>query len=275
MLRKIILLICLLNITFAFSQSMLDRNKSTAIKNAQIKRCVEVLDGKDLWTMYYDTNGLQIKNSFFAPKLDSSGKLIDGFYGYTYFKYDDKGNLIEKKSIDPISDSAPYKIIKYKYNNENQIINEELSLIIQKMNNEIDTEKVITQFYYSNSKLVNENFKSSKQTIEKNYSYDDSNRLSSFTIKENNNIPIYTKVYNSGDTTFQKKFDNNGNEIYIYYHLKQNKGNIEEYYMWEKKNNIKFKKTLFYNELDLISKIEVYNYISNQLNYTYFRYEKE
>ena len=42
-----------------------------------------------------------------------------------------------------------------------------------------------------------------------------------------------------------------------------------------KKNNIKDKKTLFYNELDLLSKIEGYNYILNKLNYTYFRYEKE
>ena len=140
MLKKVKLLICILNVTIVFSQSMLDRNMSTAIKNGQIKRCVEVLDGKDLWTMYYDTNGLQIKNSFFAPKLDSSGQLIDGFYGSTYFKYDDKGNLIEKKSIDPISDSAPYKIIKYKYNNENQLINEELSLIIHK--------NTIASYYY-------------------------------------------------------------------------------------------------------------------------------
>ena len=192
-----------------------------------------------------------------------------------YFKYDDKENLIEKKSIDPISDSTPYKIIKYKYNNENQLINEELNGIIHKINNEIDTEKVITQYYYSNSKLIKEIFKSSHQTVETLYSYDDSNRVSLFSIKENNSIPIYTKVHYNGNTTFHTKFDNIGNEIYIYYHLIDKKNNIEEFYVWDKKNNIKYKKTWFYNELDLISKIEVYNYILNKSNYTYFRYEKE
>ena len=123
MLNKITFLILLLSTNFVYSQSMLDRNKSTAIKKSQIKRCVEILDGKDLFTMYYDTNGLQLKNSFYASKIDTNGNFIDGFYGFVYFKYDENENLIETKTIDPISDSTPHKITKYKYNTENQLIN--------------------------------------------------------------------------------------------------------------------------------------------------------
>ena len=75
-------------------------------------------------------------------------------------------------------------------------------------------------------------------------------------------VSMKTRAQTTGDIRVSGKSD-------------KNKGDVEEYYMWDKKNNLKYKKTLFYNELDLISKIEVYNYISNQLNYTYFRYEKE
>ena len=92
---------------------------------------------------------------------------------------------------------------------------------------------------------------------------------------ENNNLTIQTNVFYSGDTTFYKKFDTNGNEIYINYQIKDNKNKIKEFYVWDKLKNTRFKKTWFYEKKHLLSRIEDFNYISNESRITYFKYEKE
>ena len=93
------------------------------------------------------------------------------------------------------------------------------------------------------------------------------------TIKENNNLPIQTNVFYSGDTTFHKQFDPNGNEIYIYYQIKDDKHKIKEFYVWDKPRNSRYKNTFYYNEIGLLSKIEEFNYKSTKLKYTTFKYE--
>ena len=272
--KNSIIAFILISINFVSAQSMLDMNEPLAIKKAQIKRCTEVCNGEDLFTMYYDTNGFQIRNSFFCSKVDTNGNFVDGYYGKTYFKYDKIGNLIEKKFMDPLTDPIPLKTINYFYNNENQLIKKELCQIFNKvLTNTIDTLKVVNQYFYSKTLLIKDLFISSKETVETNYSYDNSNQLNLITIKENNNLLIQTNVFYSGDTTFHKKFDTDGNEIYVNYQIKDDKNKIKELYVWDKLRNSRHKNTFYYNEIGLLSKIEEFNYNSTKLKYTTFKYE--
>ena len=55
------------------AQSMLDMNSPLDVKRAEIKKCVEVEDGKDFWTMYYDLNGRQLMHTFITSKIDTNG----------------------------------------------------------------------------------------------------------------------------------------------------------------------------------------------------------
>lgn len=260
------LLILFLSLNYVSAQSMLDLNTPSAVKKAHIYQCIEVLDGKDSWTMYYDTNGYQIKNSFYAPKIDSNGNLIEGFYGIALFKNDHLGNKIEKKIFDPTLDSIPYSRTLYTYNERNQLILEE--------RRDKDNVKETTEDYlYSDSLLVKKIFSSSQETDTVLYSYDHSNRLSSFSLKKDNELPVFTEVYYTKDTTFHKRLDSSGNIIYQYYKIENEKNIVTEIFVWDKTNHHQYKITWFYNELNLLEKIERYNYISNQTRYTYFKYE--
>lgn len=255
------------------AQSMLDMNAPLDVKKARIKKCVEVEDGKDLWTMYYDTNGRQLKNTFFASKLDTTGNFIYGYYGVKNFVYDLFGNLIEVNLNAPTSSISPYMITKYTYDNSGNILKEELNHIIHKLHKEIDTDKVITQYYYSDSRLIKEKFKSSFHFVETMYSYEDSNRLNLITRVEDNNTEI-TKINYVGDTIFYRKFDRNTVEFYNMYRLKNNMDKIKELFIWDKLNNRKFKITYFFDEFGILQKKETYSFITNKRIDTFFRYEK-
>lgn len=260
------------NITSA--QSMLDMNAPLDVKKARIKKCVEVEDGKDLWTMFYDTNGRQLKNTFFVSKLDTLGNFIDGYYGLKNFVYDHFGNLIEVKLKAPTSSISPYMITKYTYDNSGNILKEELNHIIHKLHKEIDTDKVISKYYYSDLKLVKSKFKSLHHIVETEYSYEDSNRLNLIFKTENNSRKEITKINYVGDTTFYIKFDNNTFEFYNMYELKNKMGKIKELFIWDKLNNRKFKITFFFDELGILKKKETYSIITNKRIDTFFRYEK-
>ena len=221
------------------AQSMLDMNAPLDIKKASIKKCVEVEDGKDLWTMYYDTNGRQLMNTFFASKIDTMGNFVDGYYGLKNFVYDHFGNLIEVNSIDPISGIYPNIITKCTYDNNRNLIKKELNHIRHKINKETDTAQVITQYYYSDLKLVKSKFKSSHHIVETEYSYEDSNRLNLIFKTENNSRKEITKIKYAGDTTFYIKFDNNTFEFYNMYELKNKRDKIKEIFICLKIQNIK------------------------------------
>ena len=260
------------NITTA--QSMLDMNSPLDVKRAGIKKCIEIEDGKDLWTMYYDLNGRQLMHTFITSKIDTNGTIVDGFYGHTNFVYDSIGNLIEVNSIDPISGIYPNIITKCTYDNNRNLIKKELNHIRHKINKETDTAQVITQYYYSDLKLVKSKFKSSHHIVETEYSYEDSNRLNLIFKTENNSRKEITKINYVGDTTFYIKFDNNTFEFYNMYELKNKRDKIKEIFIWDKLKNTKYKITYFFDEIGLLQKKEVYNFITKKRSDTFFRYEK-
>lgn len=255
------------------AQSMLDMNAPLDVKKARIKKCIEVEDGKDLWTMYYDLNGRQLMHTFITSKIDTNGTIVDGFYGLTNFVYDSIGNLIEVNSIDSISGIYPNIITKCTYDNNRNLIKKELNHIRNKINKETDTDKVITQYYYSDSRLIKEKFKSSLHFVETMYSYEDSNRLNLITRVEDNNTEI-TKINYVGDTIFYRKFDRNTVEFYNMYRLKNKMDKIKELFIWDKLNNRKFKITYFFDEFGILQKKETYSFITNKRIDTFFRYEK-
>jgi len=255
------------------AQSMLDMNDSLTVKSARIKKCIEVEDGKDLWTMYYDLNGRQLRNTFFATLIDTNGNFLNGFYGVTNFAYDPNGNVIEVSSIDPISGVSPCTITKYRYDENRNLIKKELNQITHKLNKEIDTEKVITLYYYSDSKLTKEKFESSHHFVETSYAYEDSNRLNLITKIENKGNPEITYIKYAGDTIFYRKLDKNGFEFFSMYQIKNKKNKIKEVFTWDKVKNTKLRITYFFDSLGLLNKKEVYNFNTQKISVTVFRYE--
>ena len=261
---KTILFILLFSVNFASAQSMLDMNEPSAIKKAKINRCIEVVNNENLWAMYYDTNGYQIKNSYYASKIDTNGNFIDGFYGSILYHNNHLGNKVEKITIDPI-DEIPFSRRIYSYNENNQIILEELF-------NKKNSKQVTEKYVYADSLLVEKTFNSSSQSATNKYYYDETKRLCAFSFEDEKNKPVYTDVIYHNDTTFHKQYDATGKEIYQYYNIVRNKKLIEVY-VWDKLKYNKYKLVYCYDPSDLLVKIERFDYNSNKTAYTCFKYE--
>lgn len=251
---------------FASSQSMLDMNEPSLIKKAQIKKCVEVKNDKELWTMYYDTNGYEKKHSFYSSYYDTTSKiLVDGFYGIVFFENNEYGQKIEKKVFSSHLDTVPYYRKLYTYDKQSNLINEETR-------NEKGILEVSEEYYYSNDLLRKRLFKSSQQTVWYEYSYNEANKLISFTRQQDENLPEITEVTYSKDTIFYTNFDNQKNELFESYTIVNESGKPIETLRWDKLKNQKSRTTWFYNENGLLTRMEN-NFVTKQSEITYFRYE--
>ena len=252
---------------FASAQSMLSLNEPSLVKKAQIEKCVEVQNDNVLWTMYYDTNGYEIKHSFYSSYYDETTKVIvDGFYGIVYFENNENGQKKEKKVFSSQLDSIPYYRKKFIYDKKNTLIAEETR-------NEKGILEVTEKYYYSNDLLQKKTFESSQQIVVYEYSYNESGRLVSFSRQEDNNAPEITEVTYNKDTTFYKIVDDQKNEVLVQYKIIDVNGKLLETLRWDKQNNQKLKTTYFYNDNGLLARIERYNFVTMRNETTYFQYE--
>jgi hypothetical protein len=246
---------------------MLNLNDPSLVEKAQIEKCVEVQNDKVLWTMYYDTNGYEIKHSFYSSYYDETNKiLVDGFYGVVHFENNENGQKIEKKVFSSQFDTLPYYRKNYSYDKNNKLIAEETR-------NEKGILEVTEKYYYSNDLLLKKMFKSSHQTVVYEYSYNESDKLVSFSRQVDNNAPELTEVTYNKDTTFYKSIDNLKNEVLIQYKIVDENGKLLETMRWDKLKNQKSKTTYIYNENGLLTRMEKYNFLTKLTETTYFQYE--